>query len=48
MDIAVTNYAYSDSTIACVLTFTQGPNVGTQLLFSKKGAAGMHLMVFTD
>lgn len=48
MDIAVTNYGYSGSTITCVLKFMLGPNVGTQLLFSKKGAARMYLVFFTE
>jgi hypothetical protein len=39
-DVAVTNYGYSGSTIACVLKYMHENNVGTQLIYSKKGSSG--------
>lgn len=48
IDVAVTNYGYSGSTVACVLKYMNGKNVGTQLIYSKKGAAGMYLVFVTD
>ncbi len=47
-DVAVTNYGYSGSTVACVLKYMQGSNVGTQLIYSKKGASGMYMVFVTD
>lgn len=48
-DVAVTNYGYSGATIACVLKYTNEANVvGTQLIFSKKGAGGMYMVFVTD
>lgn len=37
IDVAVTNYGYSGSTVACVLKYMHDSNVGTQLIYSKKG-----------
>ena len=48
IDVAVANYGYSGSTIACVLKYMHEKNVGTQLIYSKKGAAGMYLVFVTD
>lgn len=47
-DVAVTNYGYSGSTVACVLKYMQDSNVGTQLIYSKKGASGMYMVFVTD
>lgn len=48
-DVAVTNYGYSGATIACVLKYMHEANVvGTQLIFSKKGAGGMYMVFVTD
>ncbi len=48
IDVAVTNYGYSGATVACVLKFMHGSSVSTQLIFSKKGAAGMYMVFVTD
>ncbi|MDO8812352.1 MAG: hypothetical protein Q7J38_10050 [Gallionella sp.] len=48
IDVAVTNYGYSGSTVACVLKYMQDSNVGTQLIYSKKGAGGMYMVFVTD
>lgn len=48
LDVAVTNYGYQGSTIACVLKYMHGSSVGTQLMYSKKGASGMYLVFVTD
>jgi hypothetical protein len=47
-DVAVTNYGYSGSTIACVLKYMHESNVGTQLIYSKKGVGGMYMVFVTD
>lgn len=47
-DVAVTNYGYSGSTVACVLKYMHDSNVGTQLIYSKKGVGGMYMVVITD
>jgi hypothetical protein len=48
IDVAVTNYGYSGSTVACVLKYMQESNVGTQLIYNKKGAGGMYMVFVTD
>lgn len=48
IDVAVTNYGYSGSTVACVLKYMHESNVGTQLIYNKKGAAGMYMVFVTD
>lgn len=48
IDVAVTNYGYSGSTVACVLKYMQENNVGTQLIYSKKGVGGMYMVFVTD
>ena len=47
-DVAVANYGYSGSTIACVLKFMLGNKVGTQLAFLKQGKAGLYMVFVTD
>jgi hypothetical protein len=47
-DVAVTNYGYSGSTIACVLKYMHENTVGTQLIYSKKGDGGMYMLFVTD
>jgi hypothetical protein len=47
-DVAVTNYGYSGSTIACVLKYMHESNVGTQLIYSKKGGGGMYMVFVTN
>ncbi|MCK6405675.1 MAG: hypothetical protein L6Q60_06630 [Rhodocyclaceae bacterium] len=47
-DVAVVNYGYSDSTIVCVLKYMHETTVGTQLIFSKKGAEGMYSVFVSD
>ncbi len=48
IDVAVINYGYSGSTVACVLKYMHESNVGTQLIYSKKGASGMYMVFVTD
>ena len=48
LDVALTNYGYSGSTIACVLKYMHGSNVGTQLIYNKKGGAGVYMVFVTD
>lgn len=48
IDVAVTNYGYSGSTVACVLKYMHENKVGTQLIFSKKGPGGMYMLFITD
>lgn len=47
-DIAVSNYGYKGSTISCVLKYMHEGNIGTQLIYSKKGADGMYMVFVTD
>ena len=47
-DVAVTNYGYSDSTVACALKYMHERKVGTQLIYNKKGAGGMYMVFVTD
>lgn len=48
IDVAVTNYGYKGSTIACVLKYMHTDNIGTQLIYSKKGSEGMYMVFVTD
>lgn len=48
IDVAVTNYGYSGATVTCVLKYMHENNVGTQLIYNKKGAAGMYMVFITD
>ncbi len=48
IDVAVTNYGYSGSTVACVLKYMHENNVGTQIIYTKKGAEGMYMVFITD
>ena len=48
IDVAVTNYGYSGSTVTCVLKYMHGNKVGTQLIYSKKGVGGMYMVFVTD
>lgn len=48
IDVAVTNYGYSGATVACVLKYMYESNVGTQLIYNKKGASGMYMVFVTD
>lgn len=48
IDVAVTNYGDNGSTMACVLKYMHESNVGTQLIYTKKGAGGMYLVFVTD
>ena len=48
VDVAVTNYGYEGSIVSCVLKYMYQNDVGTQLLFSKKGASGMYTVFFTN
>lgn len=48
MDVAATNYGYSGSTIACVLKYMHENTIGTQLIFSKKGANGVYMVFVTN
>lgn len=48
IDVAVTNYGYTSSTLACVLKYMQGNKVGTQLIYSGKGTADLYMVFVTD
>lgn len=48
LDVAVTNYGYSGSTIACTLKYMTGNSVGTQHVISKQGRHGMYMVFVTD
>lgn len=49
LDVVVVNYGYQGSTIACVLKYIHGSNIGTQLVYSKKGKDnGMFMVFVTD
>lgn len=48
LDVAVTNYGYKGSTIACVLKYMVGNNVGTQLFFGDVRPDGMYTVIVTD
>ena len=47
-DVSVTNYGVSGSTMACVLKYMHQNNVGTQLIFGKKGPGGVYTVFVTD
>lgn len=47
-DVAVVNYGYSGSTIACVLKYMHEGMVGTQLSYMKQSAAGVYMVFVTD
>jgi hypothetical protein len=47
-DVVVTNYGYKGSIISCVLKYMHEDQVGTQLIYSKKGAGGMYMVFVTD
>ena len=34
--------------VACVLKYMHDSNVGTQLIYNKKGAGGMYMVFITD
>lgn len=48
IDVSVTNYGYSGATVACILKYMHERNVGTQLIYNKKGAGGMYMVFVTD
>ena len=48
LDVAVTNYGYSGSTIACTLKYMTGNSVGSQHVISKQGQHGMYMVFVTD
>ncbi|MDE2094746.1 MAG: hypothetical protein KGI87_12910 [Burkholderiales bacterium] len=48
VDVAVTNYGYSGSTVACVLKYMHQNEVSTQLVYYKKAAGGMYTVFVTD
>lgn len=48
IDVAVINYGYSGSTVACVLKYMYGNKVGTQLIYNKKGVGGLYMVFVTD
>lgn len=48
IDVALTNYGYSGTTIACVLKYKHEKKVGTQLIYSKKGTGGMYMVFVAD
>lgn len=48
IDVALVNYGHNGSTIACVLKYSHKNDVGTQIVYSKKGTAGMYLVFVAD
>jgi len=48
IDVAVINYGYSGSTIACTLKYMHKNKVGTQLIFSKEALGRMYMVFVTD
>lgn len=48
IDVAVTNYGYSGSTVVCTLKFMHENNVGTQLIYDKKGDGGMYRVIVSE
>ncbi|MFZ4440688.1 MAG: hypothetical protein ACOYOS_19905 [Syntrophales bacterium] len=48
IDVAVTNYGYSGSTIACLLKYMHENKVGTQLIFVKTGPGGLYMVFVVD
>lgn len=47
IDVAVTNYGYKGATVACVLKYMYGNEVGTQLVYSKKAGNAMFMVFVT-
>ncbi len=49
IDVAVINYGYSGSTVACTLKFMYENNVSTQLIYDKKGDdGGMYRVIVSE
>ena len=47
IDVAVSNYGYSGSTIVCVLKYMAGSEVGTQVLYQKAAKGSMYTYAVT-
>ena len=48
LDVVVSNYGYSNSTVACTLKYIKGNKVGTQLIFYNTGKEGLYFVFITD
>jgi hypothetical protein len=48
IDVALTNYGYNGSTIACVFKYMHKKNLGTQIMYSKKGVGGAYMVFVTS
>ena len=48
VDVAVTNYGYEGPIVSCVLKYMYKNEVGTQLLYSKKGTSVMYTVFITN
>lgn len=47
IDVAVSNYGYSGSTVACVLKYMAGAEVGTRVLYQKLAKGSMYTYAVT-
>jgi hypothetical protein len=48
IDAALINYGYSGSTVACTIKFMHENNVGTQVIYSKKGESGLYRVIVSE
>ena len=48
IDVALTNYGYKRSTVVCVFKYMHESNVGSQIVYNKKGAGGMYMVFVTE
>ena len=47
IDVAVSNYGHKGATVACVLKYMYGGDVGTQLIYTKKARNAMFMVFVT-
>ena len=49
LDVVLSNYGYTpQATLACVLKYIDGPQVGTQVIFLKEAAGNMYMVFVVD
>lgn len=48
IDVVVTNYGYSDTTITCILKHIDGNKVGTQLIFYNTDKGSLYFVMVTN
>ena len=49
LDVVLSNYGHTPSaTLACVLKYIDGPQVGTQVIFFKEAAGSMYMVFIVD